>query len=110
MPTTASRPSHLNFLDGIRGATALYVVGHHILQWSFINYKNERLPGWFRVVQVFKFGHLAVGIFIVLSGFCLMLPVARSGNDRLTRGLTEFIKRRARRILPPYYAAFVLSL
>ena len=53
-------------------------------------------------------GHSAVDIFIVLSGYCLMLPVVRSG--RLSGGMGEFIRRRARRILPPYFAALGLSL
>lgn len=54
-------------------------------------------------------GHLAVSVFIVISGFCLSLPVMRSG-DRPNGGVYAFLKRRARRILPPYYAALALSL
>lgn len=38
-----------------------------------------------------------------------MLPVAR-GDGHLRGGFGQFIKRRAWRILPPYYAAVVLSL
>jgi peptidoglycan/LPS O-acetylase OafA/YrhL len=108
--STVSRSSHLLFLDGIRGLTALYVVMHHVYQWIFVHQHGKRLPAWFRIAHIFDYGHLAVGIFIVLSGFCLMLPVARSGSDQLPRGLKEFLQRRARRILPPYYAALVLSV
>jgi peptidoglycan/LPS O-acetylase OafA/YrhL len=54
--------------------------------------------------------HYAVAVFIVLSGYCLMLPVARAGNGRLPGGVVEFIKRRARRILPAYYAALACVL
>jgi peptidoglycan/LPS O-acetylase OafA/YrhL len=39
-----------------------------------------------------------------------MLPVARSLNGELRGGWKTFLKRRARRILPPYYAALALSL
>jgi peptidoglycan/LPS O-acetylase OafA/YrhL len=53
-------------------------------------------------------GRSAVDIFIVLSGYCLMLPVIRSG--KLSGGTGEFLRRRARRILPPYYAALGVSL
>ena len=53
------------------------------------------------------YGHLAVDVFIVVSGFCLMLPVARRGDQ--LGSLKEFFRRRIRRILPPYYAALALS-
>ncbi len=39
-----------------------------------------------------------------------MLPVARSADGGLKGGTVGFLKRRARRILPPYYAALLLSL
>jgi peptidoglycan/LPS O-acetylase OafA/YrhL len=48
-------------------------------------------------------------MFIVLSGYSLMLPVSQKGLSSLPNNL-DFIKRRARRILPPYYAALALSL
>jgi len=55
------------------------------------------------------YGQTSVDVFIVLSGFCLMLPVAR-GNGLLRGGFWQFARRRALRILPPYYAAVGLSL
>lgn len=55
-------------------------------------------------------GRSAVDIFIVLSGYCLMMPVVRAGTGGLPGGIPDFIRRRARRILPPFYAALVLSL
>lgn len=39
-----------------------------------------------------------------------MLPVVRSQDGRIPGGIIQFFKRRARRILPPYYAALILSL
>jgi peptidoglycan/LPS O-acetylase OafA/YrhL len=54
-------------------------------------------------------GHLSVTVFIVVSGFCLTLPVVAQGGE-LRGGVLGFLKRRARRILPPYYAAVVLCL
>jgi peptidoglycan/LPS O-acetylase OafA/YrhL len=101
---------HLDYLDGIRGLAALFVVFHHVWQHAWSVYHGERLPAWFRTMTVFKFGHYAVDVFIVLSGFCLMLPVARSREGGIPGGLRNFFKRRARRILPPYYAALVISL
>jgi len=51
----------------------------------------------------------AVAAFIVISGYCLALPVVRDGGE-LKGGAFRFYRRRARRILPPYYAAVGLSL
>jgi peptidoglycan/LPS O-acetylase OafA/YrhL len=55
----------------------------------------------------FSQGHCAVDVFIVLSGYCLMLPFLRT-----TDGLPflPFMIRRAIRILPTYYAAMAFSL
>jgi len=52
----------------------------------------------------------AVEVFIVLSGFSLMIPVARASDGRLKGSYFSFLLHRARRILPPYDAALVLSL
>ena len=56
------------------------------------------------------YGHYAVGIFIVVSGYSLMLPVVRSSSRTLSGGVTRYVWRRARRLGPPYYAALALSL
>jgi peptidoglycan/LPS O-acetylase OafA/YrhL len=50
-----------------------------------------------------------VSVFISISGYCLMLPVAR-GDGTLRGGAVDFFRRRVRRILPPYYIALALSL
>jgi peptidoglycan/LPS O-acetylase OafA/YrhL len=56
-------------------------------------------------------GHYAVTIFIVLSGYCLMLPVARAGgNYPLKGGFGGYIHRRARRILPAFYVAVLMTV
>ena len=94
---------NLRFLDGLRGLSALYVLLYHL-------YTPAGLPrSSVLLLSGLRFGHYAVAVFIVLSGYCLMLPVAR-GDGTLRGGTLAFIKRRARRILPPYYAALVLSL
>ncbi len=38
-----------------------------------------------------------------------MLPVVQSAEGQLRGGVRDYLKRRARRILPPYYAALFLS-
>ncbi len=55
-------------------------------------------------------GSFAVAIFIVLSGYCIMLPVVRSNDFTLRGGAANYLKRRAHRILPPYYAALALTM
>ncbi|HEX3595206.1 MAG TPA: acyltransferase [Polyangiaceae bacterium] len=98
---------HLAYLDGLRGCSALYVMLHHIWQFAVI---GGRVPRWFSVFSFLKFGSFAVTIFIVLSGYCLTLPVARSPDLTLRDGVAGFVTRRARRILPPYYAALCLAV
>ena len=99
----------LEFLDGLRGLAALYVALFHIFSGQGLVWHDQPLAlrlalGWVR------YGQFAVDVFIVLSGFCLMLPVARTAAGELRGGLRGFLGRRAWRILPPYYAAVVVSL
>lgn len=104
LDTGSGSSQHLGFLDGIRGLAAGYVVLHHVV----LNVpRSPLMPWWERALRTStSFGHYAVDLFIVLSGYCLMLPVLRA-----TRAFdaTRFLVRRAARILPPYYAAMVLS-
>lgn len=62
------------------------------------------------LVAVLNQGRHSVVFFIVLSGFSLMLPVARAGSDGLVGGFGSYVKRRAKRIMPPYYVALLASL
>lgn len=97
--------SRLVGLDGIRGLAALFVVLHHCWLMSFPGFPADTGPGW---LGWLLYGHFAVVVFIVLSGFSLAVSPARSGW-RLS-GLRLFGRRRAWRILPPYWAALVFSL
>lgn len=101
-----SKVLHLPYLDGLRGWLAVYVLCHHFIGWN-----TQGLGLWTRrFAALFQFGHSAVGFFIVLSGFSLMLPVAASADQTIRGGLKGYLFRRARRILPGYYAALVLSI
>lgn len=55
-------------------------------------------------------GHSFVAVFVVLSGYTLMLPVARAKDHQMVGGWWRFISRRARRILPAYYAGIGLAI
>lgn len=100
------RGSRIAYLDGMRAVAAVYVVLFHATSML-----GRGSTGLSKILQVlFQFGHEAVAIFIVLSGYCLMLPVARGGLGKLPTSLGTFLARRAFRILPPYYAALGMSL
>ena len=92
-------------LDGIRGLAALYVVINHVFLRAFPGYPVDHAPFW---AGWFIYGRFAVVVFIVLSGFSLALAPSRHGW-RLD-GISKFAGRRARRILPPYWAALAFSL
>lgn len=101
----ARRSVRLVGLDGIRGLAALFVVLHHCYLSAFPGYPVNTGPTW---TAWLLYGHLAVVVFIVLSGFSLAVTPARSGW-RLG-GKVRFAHRRAWRILPPYWAALTFSL
>ena len=108
--TSKLEPAHLPFLDGLRALAALFVVLHHgwLQVWPPAYHQSPtgltaRLTGWL------IHGHFAVALFIVLSGYSLMLSVVRNGG-KLRKGTLDFYYRRAKRILPPYYLAMLLSL
>src|SRR2546423_3622972 len=92
-------------LDGVRGLAALFVVVNHVFLRAFPGYPVDRAPFW---AGWFIYGRFAVVVFIVLSGFSLALAPARHGW-RLD-AVSRFAARRARRILPAYWAALAFSL
>ena len=100
----------LEYLDGMRAAAALFVVVHHCwLQVWQLDTPNMPTGLTKKLTAIFIYGHFAVTVFIVLSGFCLMLPVALAGG-KMRGTYRQFFAKRARRILPPYYFALVFSL
>ena len=99
----------MGYLDSMRALAALYVVVNHAylqVQWSYI---QQHSPVEFFLLSLLSYGPAAVAVFIVLSGFCLTLPVIRHGGV-LRDGAGVFFLRRAWRILPPYYISIALSL
>ena len=91
-------------LDGIRGLAALYVVAHHCWLLSFRGYPVNTGPGW---LGWLIHGRFAVVVFITLSGFSLALHPARHAWQ--LGGTLRYARRRARRILPAYWAALAGS-
>lgn len=110
MPTAGAPPpprarKRLVGLDGLRGIAALAVVFHHCYLLAFPGYPAITGPWW---AGWLIYGHFSVVVFIVLSGFSLAVSPVRAGWRLDTK--TKFAKRRAWRILPPYWAALAFSL
>lgn len=89
-------------VDGLRGLACLAVVAHHAY------YHAGRYQWPWGLPQVFSYGYLGVEIFFVLSGFCLAYPLL--GESNVAISWSTYAKRRARRILPAYWAALALLL
>lgn len=107
-PDATSAPQRFEHLDGLRGLAATYVLLHHAFLIALLPRFHPMPAAIKHLVSFLAFGRAGVATFIVLSGYCLMLPVARDGA--LRGGLLGFVKRRSRRILPPYYFALACSL
>jgi peptidoglycan/LPS O-acetylase OafA/YrhL len=120
-PTPRAR---LDYLDSLRALAALAVVVLHAFQQYGLGLADWGVPEpWtdpgaggvaagivIAYERLVRWAFFAVQVFIIISGFSLMITVARSPDGRLGGGMVDFFKRRARRILPPYYAALALSL
>lgn len=103
------RRVRLEYLDGVRGAASFYVMLTHLR--LFINPALYGTVGWLLpATNWMQYGGTSVSIFIVLSGYCLMIPVARNSSLEIEGGFWSYLYRRARRILPPYYAALAIAL
>ena len=112
MFTTQPKPRpRLAFLDGLRGLCALYVALYHASLFTGYGKAVEAYsPVGKALMHLLSFGPYSVAVFIVLSGFVIGLPVAKTPDLTLRGGFWAYIMRRARRILPPYYAALGLFL
>src|SRR5882672_449165 len=98
-PAPAAR-MHWTQVDGLRAAAALVVYVNHAYAQCWNPLRDVFPTG---AMSAFSYsliaGHLSVTVFIVVSGFCLTLPVI-ANDGQLRGGALSFMKRRARRILP----------
>jgi peptidoglycan/LPS O-acetylase OafA/YrhL len=83
----------------------VFVVLHHMWLFVWPGFPSDNGPWW---LGWLLYGHLAVAVFIVVSGFSLALVPLREG-DRLRGGTRRFVRRRAWRILPAYWVALIVS-
>jgi len=105
--------SKVTAIEGMRGLAALYVMLGHIFTLADPLMKSRRPNSGMGIFPVlaapFWYGHLAVAAFITISGYCLQLALFGRSNGRFA-GYAAYLKRRLRRILPPYYACLGLSI
>ena len=87
----------------------MIVVFHHVYT-RFQNLFTNKFPGWFQ--NIFQFisdlNVQAVLFFFFLSGFSICLSV-RNGLPVIKTSFNEYVYRRLKRILPPYYFAIVFT-
>ena len=105
--TPSTDRAYYPHIEGLRGAAALYVFVFHIWQ-SAAEDSAGTLRQWFAATQILQYGHFAVAAFIVISGFCLALPVALRPERGF--GVRAFFVRRARRLMPAYVLVLFLSV
>jgi peptidoglycan/LPS O-acetylase OafA/YrhL len=104
-PDESTAPHRVAGLDGLRGLCALYVLLFHCWAYTFRGSSPGSGPLW---LAWLGFGRLAVVLFLILSGFSLAISPAARGWQ--LGGVGRFARRRAWRILPPYWAALAFSL
>ena len=116
-------PTRFRSIDALRGFAALWVFAYHL--W------NAFCPGFSRQADprdmlplgadtpadvvatfpLFGFGYAGIGLFFVLSGFCIHLPQAkrfhRTGSDGLE--LRPFAARRFWRLYPAFFASLFIA-
>ncbi|HZO92221.1 MAG TPA: acyltransferase [Candidatus Baltobacteraceae bacterium] len=107
-PTAREERTFYPYVEGLRGVAALYVVIFHVWQTAVQHAGTGTLTSWFRWTPFLQYGHFAVAVFIVISGYCLGLPVAQRFDARFDA--LRFFKRRARRLMPAYVSVVFLSI
>jgi peptidoglycan/LPS O-acetylase OafA/YrhL len=101
----------LPFIDGLRGLAMLMVLTYHCWVHTIQAPIPVRIARWhLDVTSPLHLGYLGVHLFLVLSGFCLTFPLAREGAAAMRLDGRRFFRRRAWRILPPYYAALAVFI
>jgi peptidoglycan/LPS O-acetylase OafA/YrhL len=110
-------------VDALRGFAAVWVFAYHLWNVFAPGYSPQGSPkdhvplaadtpaGVVATYPVFAYGYTGVGLFFVLSGFCIHLPHARrfhkGGDDRLEP--RPFFRRRFWRLYPAFAASLLLG-
>ena len=96
-------------LEAFRGIAALLVVVFHAYQYTREGIGQGRMVYEGTAVGAFLTGFdTTVAWFFVLSGFLIFAPFARAVMQQRPYSTRGFLVRRAIRIVPAYYVAFIL--
>jgi peptidoglycan/LPS O-acetylase OafA/YrhL len=108
-PETSTAPhARLTFIDGLRGLAVLMVLAYHCWVHTIRAPIPVALGRWHvDVTTPLHLGYVGVHLFLLLSGFCLTYPLVREGGAGMSLDPRRFFRRRAWRILPPYYVALL---
>ncbi|MFO0886575.1 MAG: acyltransferase [Pirellulales bacterium] len=102
------RVQRLTSVDALRGLASLAVLVYHVYGDGFSKPGPDH-PLLQCIAVPASVGYVGVNLFLVLSGFCIHMGVAR--QDALSGfNFVAFWKRRFFRLYPPYLAAMVLSV
>lgn len=112
---------NLRSLDALRGLLACYVLAGHArwllwAGWDAWSHASHSTADHLMAMAsaCFRYGHEAVVVFFVLSGFFIHLGAARrfaTGSLDGTRpSIAAFFQRRFRRLAPPYAFALLVTL
>ncbi|GAE35951.1 acyltransferase family protein [Halalkalibacter akibai] len=100
-------PSYLSGADGIRAIACLAVIFHHLTQRLSMHDQTTVIQESQAFLLV---GNAGVSVFFVLSGFLLSLPFwKRYLGDGQFPEMGQYVFRRAARIVPGFYVAFMIS-
>jgi peptidoglycan/LPS O-acetylase OafA/YrhL len=105
MNTTDEQRPYLPGLDGLRFLGALAVVIHHIEQWKSL----ARIPSKWLHPVVQSLGPQGVNLFFTLSGFLITYLLVTERQRTGGISISQFMIRRALRILPLYYLVVLLA-
>src|SRR2546428_2282337 len=97
----------LRSVDALRGLAALAVLFTHVPHLETLPLCGRRL-----LFLPFDYGRQGVTLFLVISGFCIHLTVAKklAGGQGVACNWAAFWRRRFHRLYPPYLAAIAVSL
>lgn len=91
-------------IDGMRAVAAVAVtLGHY---WGTLYATGLTPPSWMDFFG--RFGHFAVTLFLVLSGFCVSWPYVGPANRKFV--FKEFLRRRVERLYPMYLIGMTVAI
>jgi ABC-type glycerol-3-phosphate transport system permease component/peptidoglycan/LPS O-acetylase OafA/YrhL len=100
--------NRLSGLDGMRAIACLLIILHHVFQHLDI-FSQHYILQHFQLF--FLIGNTGVSFFLILSGFLLSYSFWRNYlNNGSFPDIKRYLKKRAVRLLPGYYASFIVAV